>query len=248
MSNEIVGRSGARSLAPSDVHMGLLRSRWCSETSSLSAKAEMAKSRCGSDHEVFDRCCNPRRGLARRCAGSLCVRTFIKEMLTMRLHRKLTAVLAASLALVVWGCNSEQVESGADATARGLDKAGGAMENAGKKLGDKLEHAGEGTKLERAAHATGVGLEKAGEKTHEVLDKAGEKIKDAAPAVGKAVDKAGEKIKDIEHKVADKAKDLGKSIKEEASDLKEKAGEKIKDLKDKASDALNKDKAPGSGS
>ena len=68
----------------------------------------------------------------------------------MRLHRKLTAILAASLALVVWGCNSDQVESGAEATAKGLDKAGGAIENAGEKLGKKLEHAGEGTKLEKA--------------------------------------------------------------------------------------------------
>jgi hypothetical protein len=180
--------------------------------------------------------------------SNLSVRRRVKEMIAMRNYRKSTAILAASLALVVWGCNSEQVESGADSAAKGLDKAGGAMETAGKKLGDKIEHAGVGTKLENAAAATGAGLEKAGEKTHEVLDKAGDKLKDAAPAVGKAVENAGEKLKDLEHKAVDKAKDLGKTIKEEASDLKEKAGEKLKDLKDKASDTLNKDKPPGNGS
>jgi hypothetical protein len=218
--------------------------------SCMSAKVEMTESRRGSDHDKFDRRRNPHRHVARECAGftSLCVRRFIKEMFAMRLHRKLTAILAASLALVVWGCNSEQVESGAEATAKGLDKTGGALESAGKKLGDKIEHAGEGTKLEKAANATGAGLEKAGEKTHDALDAAGDKIKEAAPAVGKAVDKAGEKIKDMEHKAVDKAKDLGKAIKEEAGDLKEKAGDKLKELKDKASDALHKDKAPGSGS
>ena len=30
----------------------------------------------------------------------------------MRLHQKLTSLLAASLALVLWGCNSDQVENG----------------------------------------------------------------------------------------------------------------------------------------
>ena len=29
----------------------------------------------------------------------------------MRLHEKLTSLAAASLALVLWGCNSEQVET-----------------------------------------------------------------------------------------------------------------------------------------
>ena len=36
----------------------------------------------------------------------------IKEMFSMRLHQKMTPLLAASLALVLWGCNSDQVENG----------------------------------------------------------------------------------------------------------------------------------------
>ena len=37
----------------------------------------------------------------------------------MRLHQKLTPLLAASLALVLWGCNSDQVETGAEKAAQG---------------------------------------------------------------------------------------------------------------------------------
>jgi hypothetical protein len=124
------------------------------------------------------------------------------------------------MALVMWGCNSDQVESGAESTAKGLDKAGGGFEKVGKVLGKKIENAGEGTKLEGAANATGHMLEKGGEGTHKMLDKAGDKIKDAAPKVGEMVDKAGVKIKDA-----------GDKIKEGA-----------KDLKDKATNALSKDK------
>ena len=35
----------------------------------------------------------------------------------MRLHQKMTPLLAASLALVLWGCNSDQVETGAEKAA-----------------------------------------------------------------------------------------------------------------------------------
>ena len=42
----------------------------------------------------------------------------------MRLHQKLTSLLAASLALVLWGCNSEQVENTAEKTAKGLERRG----------------------------------------------------------------------------------------------------------------------------
>jgi hypothetical protein len=144
-------------------------------------------------------------------------------MFSMRLHQKMTPLLAASLALVLWGCNSDQIESGTDKAAQGLEKGGAAVESVGNKLGKKLEHAGEGTKLEGAANATGAGIEKAGEKIHDAATAVGDKAKEVAPAVGKAVDKAGEKIKDIEQKVGDKAKDLGAKIKEEAKDLKDKA-------------------------
>jgi hypothetical protein len=179
--------------------------------------------------------------------GALCFVPFVsvgltKEMFSMRLHQKMTALLAASLALVLWGCNSEQVETGAEKAAEGLEKAGAATESVGSKLGKKIENAGEGTKLEGAANATGAGVEKAGEKIHDGATALGDKAKEVAPSVGKAVENASDKLKDIEHKVVDKAKDLGAKVKEEAKDLKEKAGDKIKDLKDKASDALHKDK------
>src|ERR1022692_3099823 len=121
----------------------------------------------------------------------------------MKLHQKVVAPLACALALVLWGCNSEQVESGAESTAKGLDKTGGAVENVGNKLGQKLENAGKDTKLEGAANATGHMLEKGGEGTHKMFDKAGDKIRDVAPAVGKAIDKAGDKIKDLEDKAGD---------------------------------------------
>jgi len=179
--------------------------------------------------------------------------TSIKETLAMRIQRKMAAVLGSSLGLFLWGCTGDQVESGADATARGLGKGGGAVESAGKSVGAKLEHTGEGTKFEKVTKATGAAIERGGEKTHELLNKGGEKIKEAAPAVGRAVDKAGEKLKDLETKTVDKLKDAGSKIKEEAKDLgekageklkdlKEKTGEKLKDLKDKASDALDKSK------
>ena len=114
----------------------------------------------------------------------------------MKLHRGIAALLASALALVVWGCTGEQVENSADATARGLDKGGRAIESAGQSAGQSIKNAGTGTKLENAAATTGNALDKGGEKTHELMDKAGDKIKDAAPAVGRAVDKAGEKVKD----------------------------------------------------
>jgi hypothetical protein len=145
----------------------------------------------------------------------------------MKLHLKLVAPLACAMALVVWGCNSEQVESGAESTAKGLDKAGGGFERVGKTLAKKVENAGEGTKLEGAANATGHMLEKGGEGTHKVLDKAGDKIKDAAVPVGKMVDKAGEKIKDA-----------GEKIKEEVKDLKDKAGKALNKDMDKDKDAV----------
>jgi hypothetical protein len=168
--------------------------------------------------------------------GALCFVPFVsvgltKEMFSMRLHQKMTALLAASLALVLWGCNSEQVESGTEKAAEGLEKAGAATESAGSKLGKKIENACEGTKFEGAANATGAGVEKAGEKIHDGATAIGDKAKEVAPTVGKAVENASDKLKDIEHKVVDKAKDL-----------KEKAGDKIHDLKEKASDALHKDK------
>ena len=47
--------------------------------------------------------------------------------------------------------------------ARGLDKAGGAIESAGKSVGDKIKESGAGTKLEGAAATTGNVLEKGGE-------------------------------------------------------------------------------------
>ena len=159
----------------------------------------------------------------------------------MRLHQKMTPLLAASLALVLWGCNSEQVENGADKAAQGLEKAGAAIEPAARNWARKSNTPAREPSSRSVANATGAGVEKAGEKIHEGATKLGDKAKEVAPSVGKAVDKAGEKIKEIEHKVVDKAKDLGTKIKEEAKDLKDKAGEKIKDLKDKASDALNKD-------
>jgi hypothetical protein len=164
--------------------------------------------------------------LSADCFRHVGVRDFFlfQETYPMRLHQKLVAPLACALALVLWGCNSEQVESGADSTAKGLDKAGGAIERGTGNLGKKIEHAGEGTKLEGAANATGHMLEKGGEGTHKVLDKAGDKIIDAAPGVGKAVDKAGDKIKDLKEKTVEGAKNLGEKI------------------KDKASDVLNKDK------
>ena len=162
----------------------------------------------------------------------------------MRLHRKMAALLGSSLALFVWGCTGDQVEDGADATARGLDKGGMVIESAGKAAGHKITDAGAGTKLEGAAKVTGNALETGGEKTHEILDKAGDKLKDVAPSVGKAVDKAGEKIKDLESKAGDKLKDAGAKIKEGAKDLGQKVKEEVKDLKDKASKALDKDKAP----
>jgi hypothetical protein len=154
-----------------------------------------------------------------------------KEMFTMRLHQRMTPLLSASLALVLWGCNSEQVETGADKAANGLEKGGAAVESAGSKLGQKIEHAGAGTKLEGAANATGAGIEKAGEKIHDGATALGDKAKEVAPAVGKAVESTSDKIKELEHKAADGAKNLGTKIKEEA-----------KDLKEKAANALNKDK------
>ena len=45
----------------------------------------------------------------------------------MKLHRKVATLLAAPLALFLWGCSGDDVESGADATVRGLDKAGNAI-------------------------------------------------------------------------------------------------------------------------
>ncbi len=152
----------------------------------------------------------------------------------MRIHQKMSPLLAASLALVLWGCNSDQVEDGADKAAAGLDRGGAAIERAGEKLGQKIEHAGEGTKFENAAHATGAGIEKAGEKIHEGATKIGDKAKEVAPKVGGAVEKAGETIKDLGHKAGETAKELGTKIKEEAKDLKDKAVDTAKDLKDKA--------------
>ncbi len=55
----------------------------------------------------------------------------------MKLHQKLVAPVACALALVLWGCNSEQVESGAEATAKGLDKAGDAIENSRQQVGQE---------------------------------------------------------------------------------------------------------------
>ena len=135
----------------------------------------------------------------------------------MKMHWKISATLVSVLALCAWGCSSDQVESGAEATAKGLDKAGGAIESAGAAAGHKLEEVGKGTKAEKAAETAGAMLEKGGEKTHEVLDKAGDKIKETAPKVGKAVENAGEKIK------------------EGAKDLKVKAGELINKGKDAVS-------------
>src|SRR5580698_10334586 len=107
-----------------------------------------------------------------------------EEIFGMRLHQKLASLMAASLSLVLWGCNSDQVESGAEKTANGLESAGKAVESGGHKLGAKIEHAGEGTKLENAAKATGSGVEKAGEKIHDAATAVGDKAREVAPKVG----------------------------------------------------------------
>ena len=145
-------------------------------------------------------------------------------------HRTLAAVAASSLGLFAWGCNSEQVETGAEATAKGLGKVGAAAESGGKAAGEKIKEAGAGTRFEKAADKTGEVMEKGGEKTKEVLDKAGEKVKEAGKSVGQAVDKAGEKLKDAKDKAVGEIKSL-----------ESKAAAEIKDLKSKAADALKND-------
>jgi hypothetical protein len=146
-------------------------------------------------------------------------------------------MLTLPLTLALWGCNSEQIESGANSTATGLSKAGGAIESGSKNLGDKLKESGSGTKLEGAAASTGRVIEQGGEKTREVLDKAGDKLKEAAPAAGKAIDKAGDKLKEVGQKTSSELKEL----KEKAGEAVDKAGDKLKQLGDKTKELLNKE-------
>ena len=73
-------------------------------------------------------------------------------------------VLAGSLAMVLTGCSGEDVEKAADATGRGMERTGGAIESGGHSAGKKLEDMGKGTKVEKATEATGHMLEKGGEK------------------------------------------------------------------------------------
>jgi hypothetical protein len=138
--------------------------------------------------------------------------------------RKVSAALVPALAMLAWGCSSDQVESGAESTAKGLDRAGGAVESVSKAARHKLEDAAKGTKVENAVDSAGAMIEKGGVKTHEVLDAAGQKVKQAAPAVGKAVERAGEKFKEGV-----------KEVKDKAGELKEKAGELIQKGKDAVS-------------
>lgn len=133
----------------------------------------------------------------------------------MKLNHRLSSLFASCVALVLWGCSGEQVESGAEATANGMHKVGGALEHAGAATGKKLEDVAKGSKVEGAADAVAHGLEKGGEKAHAGLDKAGDKLKEASVPAGKMVDKAADKIKDVGKKV----------------------GEEIKELKDKATSA-----------
>jgi ElaB/YqjD/DUF883 family membrane-anchored ribosome-binding protein len=142
----------------------------------------------------------------------------------MNLHQRVSATLVSAFALFAGGCTGDQVESGADATARGLDKAGGAVESVSKSARHKLEDAAQGTKVEKAADSAGAMIEKGGVKTHEALDAAGEKIKDVAPKVGQAVEHAGDKLKEV-----------AKETKEKAGELKEKAGELLQKGKDAVS-------------
>ncbi len=159
-----------------------------------------------------------------------------REFAKMRV-RATFSLLLMPLAMVLWGCGGEQVESGANATARGMERVGGAMESAGNAVGHRLEEAGKGTKLEKVTTATGSALEAGGEKTHQVL----------GVSAGKAVDKAGEKIKQMEKTAGEKLKDLKEKageklgeLKEKAGELKEKTAEELKVLKDKAKDLVNK--------
>jgi hypothetical protein len=147
----------------------------------------------------------------------------------MKRYQRTSALLASSVALVLWGCSGEQVESGSNATGRGMERAGGTIQSAGKTAGQKLKEVGAGTRAEKVTNATGAMLGTGGEKTHELLEKGGEKLKDLGVSAGKAVDKAGEKIKEI-----------GETAGEKLKDLKEKGGEKVKDLKEKAGKLLNK--------
>jgi hypothetical protein len=147
---------------------------------------------------------------------------FLQEILAMKVHQKVAAVLVSSLGLVSWGCSGEDVESGVKSTGNGIESAGKSVGSGTKSLGEKIKESGTGGKMEKVANATGNAIETSGEKIKEGTEKLGEKIKDKAEGIGKAVEKT-------EKKIVDGAKNIKDKIVEEGKDLKDKVTGSKKD-------------------
>ena len=121
------------------------------------------------------------------------------------MNRKIRLGIAPTLPLAItaWGCNGEQIESGAKATAKGLERAGRRHRVGHQEPGREAQGNRHGLEARRGRGHDRRGHREGGEKTREVLDKTGEKLKEVAPAAGKAVDKAGEKLSELKDKAGE---------------------------------------------